>query len=156
MLKNLIAVSALGVAAVGLTLGASTEAFASSGATTFDVPISTVGVNPCNGAIVSLTGTVHFVVNAVSNGNTQHYFVLHDTLHVAGTASDGTAYLGNGGDVENLNIAAGSTESILRHFTLISEGSDPNLAFSLHEHVTVDANGNVTAFFDNNDFECTP
>ena len=31
-----------------------------------------------------------------------------------------------------------------------------NLAFSTHEHITMDASGNVTASFDNNDFECTP
>jgi hypothetical protein len=148
--------SALGVGVLRLTIGTATAGFADGNdATTIDVPVSFVAVNLCHFDIEPLGERPPRLPDSVQQRHGAHFFVLHDTLHVGGTDAAGARYVGNGGDVGNFNIAAGSTFSLLRHFTLISQGSDPNLTFSEHEHVTVDANSNVKVTFDNGDLECT-
>ncbi len=155
MMKKLMAASALAVGGVGLSPGVAAPAFAdTNGAATGVFPISFPALNICNFDFVVLSGSVHFTEQAVSNDETVHDFAFHDAVHVSGTAPDGTRYVGNGGDVGNVNIAAGQTVSDVRQFTLISQGSDPNLTFSEREHITIDANGNVTVSFDNLDLEC--
>lgn len=157
VLKRIMAASTMALGALAVSLGLAAPAFADgNGAVTGDFPIAFPLVSPCNGDVVALTGTVHFELNIVNNKNTAHAVgpapaLLHDTLHVSGIAADGTRYVANGGDVQNVNMSLSpggtSTDSLLRHIIFISQGSDPNFAFSLQAHITVNANGVMAASF---------
>ena len=155
MFKKMMAASALAVGAFGVSLGVATPALAdTNGATTTDIPIlPAVTPNPCNGDQVSYSGEAHLVLHETVNNNTVH-LMGHFTFQVDGMDADGTAYVGNGSNIEYLNMAAGSTQSQVERFIFISKGSDPNFAATGHYHVTVDANGNVTASFDRLDLDC--
>jgi hypothetical protein len=155
--RRTVATAALIVGGFGLTLAAASPVFADgNGAAVIPIPVPPgVTSNLCNGDAVSYTGTSQLVYKTTVNNNTAH-LVSHFTLHINGTSTDGTVYVGNGGDIENINMAAGSTTSFSQRFSLISQGSDPNYAATGHYHLTVDANGTVTATFDRLDLDCTP
>jgi hypothetical protein len=84
------------------------------------------------------------------------HIINHVNLHITGTATSGTAYVGNqeASLIENLN--SGGTDTITEplSFEVISQGSAPNFLFHLLLHETINPDGTVTSFIDTFTTEC--
>lgn len=140
-----------------LTVSASHAYAASSdGAQSISFPVSGEVFNPCNGDVVDFTGEFHDVANVTINNNSFH-IVFQDNaqgIHGIGTPS-GVSYSGSQHDNFVLNETIGASNVTEEgSFTEISQGSAPN--FVVHDllHITVNADGTVTATVDNFTAEC--
>jgi len=122
------------------------------------VPFEFDDVNPCNGEPVTLTGelivTTRTTVDAEGRLHIAYNLVPSG---VRGTGASGAAYKAVGGEREHFNVAvddAPLTDTFTSVFNLVSQGSTDNFIAKVTFHVTVDANGQETVFFDNSDSEC--
>lgn len=68
--------------------------------------------------------------------------------------STGTRYHGKDMYHDHLNGKVGSTYTAVGNFRLISQGSEGNLKWSYRFHITVNANGEVTAYVDRFRYTC--
>jgi hypothetical protein len=104
-------------------------------------------VDACSGDIITYTGTEHDVFDTTVNGNTVH-MVEHSNEHIAGTGSpSGASYVGNatGNYEENFNLTSPQGEfDITDVLTAIGQGGAPNQKLMMTQHLTVNANGDVT------------
>ena len=107
--------------------------------------------NPCNGDLVTYSGTVHFVFRTTVDGNGGLHLGLHANAQVQGTgAAAGTKYAASEELNDNLNLNTGATEENFTHaFKLIAQGKDPNFKLLESFHVTINANGTVTVLRSN-------
>jgi hypothetical protein len=139
-----IAVSAVTLTAALLIL--STPARAAN-TTNVTLPISGSLFDSCSGENVDYTGTVHVVADVTVNGN-HVTLVQHENFHVTATGeSSGATYVGDESfnDTENFSLTSPQEElNFTEPFTLIGQGSTPNLKSLATEHVTVNADGTVT------------
>ena len=115
-------------------------------------------MNPCNGEIVTFTGGVFQVVlhEVVDGADGFHFIAEGNAQGGRATGDAGGIYRATGGFwVEGL-IRPGTTDvfSDVDVFNLIGRGSTPNFLFHLTLHVTVNANGDVTAFVNFESAEC--
>jgi len=112
---------------------------------------------PCanNGAgeVVTLVGTLHEVFHIVFDANGRVHFKIHDQPQsVSGIGqTSGAKYQGTGVTQQQ---AGTNPFTFVNNFRIIGQGPGNN--FLVHQlfHVTVNANGNVTAFVDRASFEC--
>jgi hypothetical protein len=116
---------------------------------------SAVTFNQCNGDIVSVDGTVHEVDQVTDNGKTVH-LGQHLNFNVSGVGLPSGAIYSNANEQVNfeLNIAKGTTLTQVVNFRLIAQGQTPNVVLHALQHITVDANGNVTSSIDNFTVDC--
>lgn len=114
--------------------------------TNIDIPISGTVFNPCNGETVTFNGVDHFVASVTLNASGGFQSVAKDNIHVTATGDQGNRYEGNQEDNFIFNGRFGIVQTFPTTFSEISAGSAPN--FEIHSlfHVTVNANGGVTAF----------
>ena len=87
---------------------------------------------------IDATGGFHIAFNLVPSS-------------VRGTGASGAAYKAMGGEREHFNVAlddAPLTDTFTSVFNLVSQGSTDNFIAKVTFHVTVNANGQVTVFFD--------
>lgn len=105
--------------------------------------------SPCTDDTMHFTGTIHLLVGVTSDGSGGFHFHADNNVSAVtavGTPS-GTVYHGVGGGWFEFNgrdpypfvVTATST------FGLISVGSAPNFFMQTTFHITVNANGTVTA-----------
>jgi hypothetical protein len=155
-MRMFIAVIGLALA-IGLT--ALPERAQAAGGST-DVPISITVFIPCanNGAgeTVTLTGNLHIETNITFNnagGGSIH--LLFNPQGISGTGSvTGAKYQGTGMTQEQESFSTGFEFTFVNRFDIIGQGPGNN--FSVHEtaHITVNANGTLTVFFDNISVVC--
>jgi hypothetical protein len=113
---------------------------------------------PCNGDTVDASGFVHLVSTMTINGN--HFSgVLHfNAQGVTGTSeTTGAKYQGTGvtDDMLGGSFTNGQyRETFIARFDFIGQGSAPNSTVHETAHMTVNANGTVTVFFDNVTASC--
>ena len=124
-----------------------------------EAPFRLVAEHPCEpGVIVTLEGTVHrqFDTQTDQAGGTHIRFHLNPR-DVSGTDTNGVSYDAHGASNNNLLIKAGAanTETFVSVFNVRAPqtGSD----FVVHEntHITLNANGEVTAVVDNTKVICS-
>jgi hypothetical protein len=120
------------------------------------VPVSGALINPCNGEPMIFTGYVHTSFHITFDaGGGVHVEQHFNTQSIQGVgAITGTRYTGNESSNDEFNAKFGFEETFDHHFSMITHGSLPN--FELHEieHITVNANGEVTVFFTDVSAEC--
>ena len=104
-----------------------------------DIPVSGTVLDPCNGETVTFSGFDHITFIIDRTG-----FIVRDNMHVTGTDSLGNSYEGNTEDIFNFGGQVGG-QTFGTSMTLISTGSAPNFEMVQLVHVTVNANGTVTA-----------
>ena len=158
-MKQLIA-SAL-VMALGL-LGAAHVPPAMGQATTFTesvrIPIEFVEPNPCAGEGVAITGDLHFLFHITVDPNAGTHVEVHfNPQGVMGTGLvTGATYQGTGAthDSVNINGPPPSEFTSVNNFLLIGRGPNNNLLVHSTTHVTINANGKVTAVVENARVEC--
>lgn len=150
--------------ALVLTVSLSIIAPASAKATTFNdnvkIPIEIFVFVPCAaggaGEFVSLSGSLHvlFVTTIDSRGG------FHSKFHnqpqgITGTGfTTGAKYQGTGVTQGTFNGKVGFENTFVNNFKIVGQGPGNN--FMIHEnfHVTVNANGEVTASVDNFSVKC--
>jgi type 1 fimbria pilin len=123
-----------------------------------EVQFSGTITNPCNGETVAFGGTVHIDSTVTINGNTAHLTSHANPQGVTGVGETTSAkYQANGVTRQDLqgSLVNGSVNfAFINRFDFMGRGSVPN--FSVHEtaHITVNANGTITASFDNFSATC--
>jgi hypothetical protein len=114
----------------------------------FTVPFSLDDFNPCTGEPVILSGELRIKTHTTidSNGDIHATFSLVPQ-HVIGEGASGSTYRAVGGHREHINYGTGSplTFTLTDTFNLISQGGGDNYTAFTLSHVTVNANGVVTA-----------
>jgi hypothetical protein len=125
-----------------------------------EFPVSITVFVPCanNGAgeNVTLTGDLHveFQIN-FDNAGGGHIHILFNPQGISGTGSvTGAKYQGTGMTQMGENFKTGFEFTFNNRFDIIGQGPGNN--FSVHEtaHITVNANGTLTVFFDNFSVTC--
>ena len=112
----------------------------------------------CGGAgeAVELSGTLHVLTHTTLDGSGGVHTKLHrQPQGVKGTGlTTGAQYQGTGATQEQFNGKVGEVRTSVNNFRLIGHG--PANKYLVHQtlHVTVNANGEVTASVDNFSLEC--
>ena len=145
-------------AVVALALAAVPAASSAAVVQNVRVPLAATFFDPCTGDVITFSGTIHLLVGVTPDGSGGFH------LHVADNVSDvtgvgipsGTVYHGVGGDWFELNARPPfpfeTTQTDV--FGLISTGSTPNLVANDTLHITVNADGTVTAQVIRVSFSC--
>jgi hypothetical protein len=120
-----------------------------------EFPVSFTIPNPCNGEDVDVSGVFHDRISFVFNNGGQLLLVEH--VNAQGVTGEGD--LGNTYQVQNtantiFNGVFTGEDTVVRNLRLVSDGSAPNFEVHLLEHITVNANGTVTADFEDFTAEC--
>ncbi len=99
---------------------------------------------------IAYSGADHLVIRVTSDGAGGFYDAFHRNILVTGTGlTSGTSYILNAEIDMNEHVAATST--VPYTFTsvgtnvFVSQGSLPNADVEDINHLTIDANGNITA-----------
>jgi hypothetical protein len=126
---------------------------ASAPPTIIDDPVAgDTFVNPCTGEIVTLAGGVFQIVfhETIEGSDGFHAILEGNAQGVTGVSDTGTLYRAVGGFWAEFSTGPGRAETftITDVFMLVSRGDGDNFAFIAAFHVTVDANGALTAFVD--------
>lgn len=123
----------------------------------FDFPFDVTSFVPCandgQGELIQGSGTVHAVVSATVNGkNVQTHSTFNPQGVTAVGQTTGTVYHATGVTEQDTKASVVDFPYVLTYvnrFFMISQGSGGNFKVSETVHITVDANGRITVFFDN-------
>jgi hypothetical protein len=143
-----------------LTFAAQAGAAASTVTTNVRTPIDSLVFASCaNGGAgedVAVSGTLHEVFHTtVDNAGGFHVRQESNPQGLSGVGQvTGTQYQVTGGNVLELNMKAAFEETLVNNFRVIGQGPDNNFVFHQTSHVTVNANGTVTAEHLSFQFEC--
>lgn len=146
-------------AAASLALGGAvlSGSAGAQGAQTYRFPISGTIINPCNGDLLGYQGVNHLVMHITqdSDGGIHGYYSLNHS-NLKAVAPDGTEYSLTGGYRRNINQRppAPWTVTSTERFNVVSHGSEPNWIIWGRSHLTINANGEVTAAHSDFDTEC--
>jgi hypothetical protein len=127
------------------------------------IPYAFQGYVPCAaggaGEVIEVSGTLHVREHTTydSNGGV-HTMALAHPQGVSGVGlTTGDKYHATGMTMERYNASLareGSQYTLLNNFRLIGQGKGNNYLVHQNIHVTVNANGEVTADVDNVTFDC--
>ena len=121
-----------------------------------NLSVSVPCANGGAGEVVELTGDLHdlFTVTVDSNGGT-HVDVHDNPQGVSGTGlTTGDRYQATGVTRFGLNSTGPMEVTLINNFRVLGQGPRNNLLVHDNFHITVDANGDVTASHDNFRVEC--
>lgn len=113
------------------------------------VPLNQTVFSPCTGDVFQATGSIHLVETMTFDGSGGFHAAFMDNVsQVTGVGSvTGATYHGVGGGWFTVNgrlpFPIEATETDV--FGLISAGSTPNLVVTATFHITINANGTITA-----------
>jgi hypothetical protein len=123
------------------------------------IPLTLTVSDSCTGEDVDITGNLHVVVRVTAdNAGGFHLGVNINSNDVHGVGEDsGIKYTGQANANGTLNLTNGATEgTLVLRLALESQGNASNLTVSLNAHITINANGDVTAvFFDFSGVSCS-
>lgn len=143
-------------APLGPRLGSVSGQRASTFTTNEVFPFAFVSVE-C-GMTVELSGRLHVVVHGtISSSGNVHAVVHVNPQNIRGfEPATGNVYLAPGmaQTVTNLNGPAPVTETFVNNFHLIGHGAALDFLFHQNMHITINANGEITAAFDHVNFAC--
>ena len=149
-------VAMLGIA-VGTSLAIAPAAQAAV-AVNISVPIDLSVVIPCNGDTVELTGSLHILISFTINANQVSGKDHFQPQGVSGTdLTTGAKYQGTGVTQDQFSISlikSRAQVSSVNNFKIIGQGSAPSYLVHENAHLTVNANGTVTANVDNLSISC--
>jgi hypothetical protein len=121
-------------------------------ATSTTMPIDFIRSNDCTGEQVELSGTIHLVSQTQRDGSIVGHFNYQNVRGVGLTS--GTTYRASTIDTFRLKAPFPSDITSVSSFHLISQGTQDNLLVHVLFHMTVNANGEVTAFIDDLSIQC--
>jgi hypothetical protein len=101
----------------------------------------------CTGATLVTSGTIHQVVQTDNTGI--HFIIANFQNGTATDSATGVVYRATSSSIDSIQFTPGATTSqTLFTFHLVGQGQTPDLAFTSINHITVNADGNVTAVID--------
>ena len=122
------------------------------------VPLTMSVFIPCAGETVVLTGELHTVMSITENENGIHVRSHFQPMGVSGVGPiSGNKYQATGVTRQDMNTASDGfpvTQTFVNNFRIIGQGPGNNYLVHAVFHVTVNANGEVTAQVDNSSTEC--
>ena len=122
----------------------------------FNSTFTDIQPNPCNGEPVLLTVERSVVIHRTTDG--QGGIHLHNTVNLHGDGVGlvtGADYRLNSVSTANTTITQGAnTQTLWQDAVAIAQGSVPNFLFQQTEHITINANDEVTVVFDHPFFKC--
>jgi hypothetical protein len=125
--------------------------------TNISIPITLVVDIPCAGELVVLNGPLHILSTLTFDRGGGFHMVAHfqpKGIRGLGQVS-GAKYQATGITEFQTNAKAVPFEtSFVNNFKIIGQGPGNNLLIHENFHLTVNANGRLTAFIDNSSFEC--
>lgn len=156
MSRPTIRTSLLGVAVLALLVGA----FPARGEVILNdtVPFAAAVPIPCAGELALMSGPLHVLLTATADGNGGVHLTSHfQPQGVSGVGSiSGNKYQGTGVTRDETNVTSGGAfeTTFVNNFRMIGQGPGNNLLVHSTVHVTVNANGDVTATVSNVSVEC--
>jgi hypothetical protein len=158
-MKKLLVLSGL-VAVLSIAVVSSSSGAPASSSTVSTVfPIDLIVFVPCaNGGAgedVALSGNLHDLFHITVNGNSLHVKTHDQPQGISGTGLvTGDKYQATGVTQDEFNTSFGMEETFINNFRIIGQGPGNN--FLVHEnfHITINANGTVTASHDNFTVDC--
>ena len=148
------------VATGSLTFVAQGGAAASSVTTIVRTPVDGLLSASCTnggaGELVAISGTIQEVFHTtIDSAGGFHVTQQFNQAGLGGTGQvTGTKYRITGGNVLAFNTKAGVEQTLVNNFRVIAQGSHNNFVLQSTSHVTVNANGTVTAEHLSFQFEC--
>ncbi len=153
-MKNRVAVGVIAVLfALVLTHVASPEV------TNLKYDIGWIAYIPCSGDLVYLTGRMHVVMSYNEDGaGGIHGKVKFQPQNLQGQViagpNVGARYNGNGVTQDTFNGKKGTTYTFINRYLMIGQARAPNYRVRETVHVTVNANGEMTAAVTNVKVSC--
>jgi hypothetical protein len=122
-------------------------------------PIAATVFVPCAdggaGELVVLDGNLHVLLTITENDNHLSVKSHSQPQGISGTGlSTGDTYQGTGVTQDHFTIGLGETFTFVNNFRIIGQGPGNNILVHETFHVTINANGEVTATVDNFSAEC--
>src|SRR5688500_10639788 len=112
----------------------------------------------CGFETIALSGRLHLVMHGTISSSGHVNAVGHvNPQNIRGFGlTTGTVYLAPGmaQTVTNMKGPAPLTVTFVNNFHLVGHGDAPDFLFHQNLHLTINANGDVTAAFDHVNFEC--
>jgi len=139
------------VALLGVIATSSAAGAAASVVTTINRQDVTGSTAVCNDTVLTITsGVLKIVIHqTLTPSGAYHLGIEANAQGVQAVAPGGAAYQLPGGFWIEMNVTPGATtQTEVDVFNAIGQGSAPNFTVRGVMHTTVDANGNVTVFFD--------
>ena len=129
---------------------------AAGGAPAAPAPFTTAILNPCNGEVVSIAGTVRLSFETRTDGNGGSHTVGRIFEHGKGTgAVTGATYTFTADSLINVNAETVNQEtSQVIVIRLIGQGQAPNFLGTQILHFTINANGDLVGVVDDFRTEC--
>lgn len=142
---------------IAVTVALALPVSAQAAATTQSIPFDT-DIVACNGDVIHLSGTLLavFTETATPSGG----FVVSSHFQPQGVAGvdlvTGTMFRGTGltRDITVVAPSGGVTETFVNRFHIQATSGEQSFIVSEVSHITINANGDVTAFFDNFQSTC--
>jgi hypothetical protein len=108
------------------------------------------------GELVVFTGQLHILMAFTANGAGGFHMKYHyQPQGLTGIGlTTGLKYQATGETQEETNINAGVQDTFVNNFKIIGQGPGNNYLVHENTHITIDANGNVTASVDNLSVDC--
>ena len=135
-----------------LVLSPVSSALAAS-ATSDQLPIYFLRSADCTNEVVEISGTIHMVNQTQADGSVIGHFNYQNVRGLGLTS--GNIYQVSAIDDIRLSAPFPSSITSVQSFHLISRGSESNLLVEVLYHITVNANGEVTASIDDLNMQCT-
>jgi hypothetical protein len=118
-------------------------------------PIDGYAYSDCAGESIYVTGEAHYLVTVTEDGAGGYHGKYHVNIKGVGVGEDsGDKYQYNGVMNEEINVAAGEEETLTESVNLIGQGKAANMVLKWDAHITVNANGDVTVYRDNERIDC--
>ena len=125
-------------------------------------PVNIPVLIPCAaggaGEVVTLTGNLHVLMSVTVNANNVSFDSHFQAQGISGTGSvTGDKYQATGITRFNFNadiIGFPFNTTLVNNFRIIGQGTGNNFVVHQTFHITVNANGTVTAFVDNFSVDC--
>ena len=131
-------------------------AAAQTSTTVVKIPVDFNLFIPCAGEEVRLTGKLHLLIHVtLDNAGGFHSNLRANPQGITGTGlTTGDKYQSTGASNTQFNTKVGNEETFVFIFNFIGQGNGNKLMVHVTHHVTVNANGIVTAIVDNFRVEC--
>jgi hypothetical protein len=155
--RRLLGALAASAGAAGLVRVTGIAAMATSDTTHLVTPIAIEDVHPCTGESILLEGQIRWVFHVTTDAAGGLHLATHSNAHAAGTGADGTRYRFKdmAKSVMKLSGSAQLVEGFVLNHHVIGQGGAADFRLRERFHLTVNANGEVTATFDESESSCT-
>jgi hypothetical protein len=118
-----------------------------SGTVQISIPVDTSIFNDCTGELVHLVGTDHLIVHQTIQGNNINLNFSENFKDIVGIGeTSGDSYATTSTLHDHVNVHKG--QSVSAQQKIVMTGPTTQLTVLLQLHITISANGDVTAFLD--------